>query len=255
MRRPISLATPLLLIAMLLGSASVSAAVPGTRALADGSLAPAAPAGAASPPKCRYVDIATRYRALSEWSQTLVDTNLRVGKKYRPNDLVSVSTANIGGSGKVRALIIDDLRAMAAAARAAHSGIAVRSAYRSYKSQKAVFAGWVARSGYKQALLYSARPGHSEHQLGTTIDFRSSASSLPPWGYDDWATTKSGRWMLRNSWKYGFVESYPRGKTSVTCYGYEPWHFRYFGRTLAREIHDSGLTTREYLWKEFETAP
>ena len=57
-----------------------------------------------------------------------------------------------------------------------------------------MFNGWVARSGYQQALLYSARPGHSEHQLGTTIDFRSAASSAhAPWDYTDWATTQVRR--------------------------------------------------------------
>ena len=65
---------------------------------------------------------------------------------------------------------------MAKAARKAGKGIAVRSAYRSYSSQQSVFQGWVNSSGYQQALKFSARPGHSEHQLGTTIDFRSASS-------------------------------------------------------------------------------
>ena len=134
----------------------------------------------------------------------------------------------------MRAIIIADLKAMAKAARKAGRAIAVRSAYRSYTSQKSVFAGWKARSGYKQALKYSARPGHSEHQLGTTIDFRSASSQAAPWDYNDWATSKPGAWMKANAWKYGFVMSYPKGKLSKTCYGYEPWHYRYVGRALAR---------------------
>ena len=55
--------------------------------------------------------------------------------------------------------------------------------------------------------------------------------------------------MKANAWKYGWVMSYPKGKTSVTCYQYEPWHYRYVGRAEAKAIHDSGLTTRQYLWK------
>ena len=204
-------------------------------------------------PDCRYLDQLTRYRNPDQWRRTLLDTNLRVGRSYRPGDLVSVSQAGISGSGRVRELMIDDLRAMASAARAAGKGIAVRSAYRSYQTQKQVFADWVDRLGYQRALEVSARPGHSEHQMGTTIDFRSASSLTAPWDYADWGTTGPGRWMKDNAWRYGFVMSYPKGRKSVTCYAYEPWHYRYVGRRLARQIHDSGLTPREYLWRHYES--
>ena len=252
------LALVLLLLAGLLAPQAALGAGPAAQPIADGTTAafPTTPLmTAASPPlpACRYVDIATRFGAYRNWRKTLVDTNLMVGKGYRPPDPVSVSQAGIGGSGMVRALVIDDLRAMAGAARKAGAGIAVRSAFRSYTEQISVFNGWVAQQGYQMALLYSARAGHSEHQLGTTIDFRSSASTLPPWGYSDWGTTKSGSWMASNAWKYGWVMSYPNGKRGQVCYGYEPWHWRYVGRPLAKEIHDSGLTVRKYLWRRFES--
>jgi D-alanyl-D-alanine carboxypeptidase len=44
--------------------------------------------------------------------------------------------------------------------------------------------------------------------------------------------------------------SYPDGTTDITCYQYEPWHYRYFGRTVAALIHNSGLTVREWLWNQ-----
>lgn len=212
-------------------------------------------AGAAFPPlpACEYQDIQTRFGKVREWRRTMVDTNLRVGSGYRPFDLVSVSLAGIGGSGQVRRAVIDDLRAMASAAKKAGKEIAVRSAYRSYSQQVAVFNGWVARQGYQQALLFSARPGHSEHQLGTTVDFRSASSATAPWDYSDWGTSPSGRWMQDDAWKYGWIMSYPKGMTKQTCYGYEPWHWRYVGRPLAKEVHRSGLTLRKFLWRRFES--
>ncbi len=255
-RRPALLLTVSLLVLSVLGPTSVASADPDAAGTGIEARATATISASVPPlPKCTYVDIDTRFKKLGFWRKTLVDTRLMVGRKYKPTDLVPVSQANIGGSGKVRAIIIDDLKAMAKSARKAGKGIAVRSAYRSYSSQKSVFAGWVARSGYQQALKYSARPGHSEHQLGTTIDFRSASSQTAPWDYKDWATSKPGAWMQANAWKYGFVMSYPKGKFSTVCYGYEPWHYRYVGRKLAREIHDSGLTPREYLWRNFETQP
>ena len=253
LRRPaLLLVLSLLLLVMTLGSSGVVAIGPD-----PGFSATAVSGTAATPalPTCTYTDIKTRFRSLSDWRRTLVDTRLRVGSAYKPKDLVSVSQANIAGGGKVRHIIIDDLKAMAKAARQAGKGIAVRSAYRSYSSQQSVFQGWVNSSGYQQALRFSARPGHSEHQLGTTIDFRSASSQAAPWDYNDWATSKPGAWMKSNAWKYGFVMSYPKGKFNKVCYGYEPWHYRYVGRKLAKQIHDSGLTPREYLWRHFESQP
>jgi zinc D-Ala-D-Ala carboxypeptidase len=206
-------------------------------------------------PACDYQDVRTRYTAYSDWRKTLLDTIERVGRRYVPPDLASTARAHVGGRGRVRAVMIDDLRAMAAAARHAGKGIAVRSAYRSFAEQKAVFASWVRRVGYRKALLGSARPGHSEHQLGLAVDFRSASSAAAPWDYPDWAATPPGGWMKRHAWQYGFIMSYPRGKTHATCYMYEPWHYRYVGRAEARAVHDSGMVLRRYLWRHFETAP
>lgn len=203
-------------------------------------------------PACRYDDILTSPRGYGDWRTTLVDTILRVPSTYAPPDLVRVSTLGIPGKGQVRAVIADDLQAMSAAAAAAGAAIGIDSAYRSYADQQQVFSRWVALYGRSQALRISARPGHSEHQLGLTIDFRSD----PPVATlnASWGTTAAGKWMRNHAWEYGFLMSYPKGKSGVTCYDYEPWHFRYVGRDLAASVHESGLTLREYLWANFTTS-
>jgi hypothetical protein len=204
-------------------------------------------------PTCRYDDILTSPRGYGDWSETLVDTILRVTKGYVPPDLVPVTQAGLAGSKKtIRAVAIDDLRAMAEAAAAADAAIGVQSAYRSYTEQQAVFDSWVDRLGRSAALKVSARPGHSEHQLGLAIDFRSDPAT-PLTLHTDWEDTPAGKWMAAHAWEYGWVMSYPKGKTKLTCYSYEPWHFRYVGRELAALIHGSGLTPREYLWANFTT--
>jgi D-alanyl-D-alanine carboxypeptidase len=171
----------------------------------------------------------------------------RLSTRYAPRDLVPTSRAGLGGSHRVRAFVVDDLRAMAAAARRAGAPLAIVSAYRRYSTQVSVFGSWSRLIGRPAALLVSARPGHSEHQLGTTIDFTNLGGGKP-WRVRDWGWTKAGAWLARNAWKYGFVMSYPKGKTTVTCYTYEPWHYRYVGRRLAKQVHDSQLTLREFLW-------
>lgn len=200
------------------------------------------------PPACRYTDLLAAHRGYGEWQRTLLDTIYRLNSGYAPGDLVSVSRAGLSGSGSVRSLVITDLKALLTAARNAGVRLRAVSTYRSYSRQQSTFNYWVSVAGYSRALLCSARPGHSEHQLGTTVDF-ARYGGPDPWNVGDWAATKEGSWMARNAWRYGFVMSYPRGRSpSVTCYKYEPWHFRYFGRTVAKAIHDSGLTSREYLW-------
>lgn len=204
-------------------------------------------------PPCRYDDILTTPRGYGDWSTTLVDTILRVTKSYVPPDLVPVTQAGLAGSKKtIRAIAVDDLRAMAEAARAADAPFGVQSSYRSYAEQKTVFDGWVSRLGYTDALKISARPGHSEHQLGLAIDFRSDPAE-PLTLHTDWEDTPAGKWMAAHAWEYGWLMSYPKGKTKLSCYSYEPWHFRYVGRELAALIHESGLTPREYLWANFTT--
>jgi len=227
----------------------------GLAALGGASLSSATPAlAAAGPlPPCRYDDVLTEPEGYDDWSTTLVDPIFSVPASYVPPDLVSVSTAGISGSGQVRALVIPDLAAMTKAAKAAGNPIAVQSAYRSYATQQTTFNYWVKQLGRKKALLLSARPGHSEHQLGVAIDFKSAAGG-PAWSGSDWGQSPAGSWLRKNSWKYGFIQSYPKGKQATTCYEYESWHFRYVGRAEAAAIHASGLTTRQYLWAHFTTA-
>jgi D-alanyl-D-alanine carboxypeptidase len=202
-------------------------------------------------PACTYADVLTRPWTPATGDRALVDTELRLPRAYAPSDLVSVTRAGLTGRGQVRRSAINDLTAMARAARAAGARLAVQSAYRSYATQVATFNHWVSVDGYSRARRASARPGHSEHQLGTAIDFKSYGGGAP-WSSADWGRTKAGTWLRTNAWEYGFVMSYPKAKRSLTCYTYEPWHFRYVGRAVAKSIHDSGETLREWLWTQSE---
>ena len=84
----------------------------------------------------------------------------------------------------------------------------------------------------------AARPGHSEHQLGTAIDFR-----LP--------TTAALDWLAEHAHEHGFVLSYPEGKQRITGYRPEPWHVRFVGQRLTNELRRSGLILEE----RFRTQP
>jgi D-alanyl-D-alanine carboxypeptidase len=186
--------------------------------------------------------------ASDQYSLMLIDKTYAVPKDYVPPDLVNVRQAGFGGSYQVRAVMIDDLKAMRIAAAQANSALAIFSAYRSYQEQVWSFGHWMRALG-DAALYSSARPGHSEHQLGLAIDFKAYGGPVP-WAYKDFSRqTAAGAWLAKNAWQYGFVMSYPWNKVSQVCYGYEPWHYRYVGRAAAAAIHASGQTARVWLWQ------
>jgi D-alanyl-D-alanine carboxypeptidase len=225
-----------------------AALVLGTTLLAVPAAAPSPTLGLGPLPECRLDDILTIPRGYDDWSHTLVDWILSVGPDYKPPDLVSISGAGVTGGGRIRDVAFDDLEAMAEAARAHGTALGNVSSYRSYNTQKALFNSYAKGYGYDRAVTFSARPGHSEHQLGLAIDFAAAGTS----SFVS-ETSPAGRWLAKNAWKFGWLMSYPKGKQDLTCYSYEPWHYRYFGRDLAADIHDSGLTTREYLWSHYTT--
>ena len=229
------------------------AAVLGPALLAAPSAEPP-PVNAVGPlPDCRLDDIFTEPRDYDDWRITQVDWILSLGPKYRPKDLVSVREGGVAGGGLIRAVVIDDLKAMAEAAVDNGTPLVAWSPFRGYKQQVALFNGYAGWNGEKytnfdDAITFSARPGHSEHQTGLTIDFVAVGDTGLT---SNWEVTRTGAWMAKNAWKYGWLMSYPEGKADVVCYRYEPWHYRYVGRELAEKIHDSGLTIREYLWANF----
>jgi D-alanyl-D-alanine carboxypeptidase len=235
--------------------ALAGAVVVGAWLLAGPVAAPSRVAAVGPLPACRLADIMTVPRGYDDWSVTLVDWLLRVEEDYVPPDLVHVSEAGIAGGGFIRQVAIDDLRAMAEAAAANGTPIGIWSPYRSYEEQVEIFNGYANGYGFDNAITYSHRPGHSEHQLGLGVDFMSAGGTNPLIG--DWATTPAGAWMQQNAWKYGWVMSYPIEVvggdlwSDKICFTYEPWHYRYLGREIAAEVHNSGLTIREYLWQNY----
>ena len=226
-------------------------------------------------PYCAVADVPTPIADFDRHAETALDWTYRLADSYVPPDLVSAISGGpmpaLRGlveaptaadlllrrgdpsytvllvddqSAAVRRVAYDDLRQMRAAATTAGVTLVILSAYRSYARQQATFAYWVSVSGYDRALEASARPGHSEHQLGTSIDFGDGAAA--PWEYADWALTPAGAWLRENAGAYGFVMSYPPGTAAVTCYKYEPWHYRWVGRDIARTVIASGVPLRAF---------
>jgi zinc D-Ala-D-Ala carboxypeptidase len=230
---------------------------PGPAARTNRSPVPT-PTQDASPPAVLPLPACIRGRApalddaADQWNRTLLDTRFALPRSYVPPDLVSVSAAGFDddqddGALSVRSIVLPELAALRRAAAAAGAPVAVEAAYRSYGQQAALLEERTAELGESIALERVAQPGHSEHQLGTTLDFKSFGATDVD---QSWVSTPAGRWMLRNAAGFGFVLSYPEGSSAKTCYAYEPWHYRYVGPATAAGVVRSNLTLREYLWDE-----
>ncbi|NLY45449.1 MAG: SH3 domain-containing protein [Tissierella sp.] len=122
------------------------------------------------------------------------------------------------------------------------------SGYRTYEYQKGLFNRYVEKDGYDNALMYSAKPRHSEHESGLAYDIGGSDQSY--WLEEEFEDTEEGIWLRDNAHRFGFILRYPKGKTHITGYIYEPWHFRYVGIGHATNIYEEDITLEEYLLED-----
>ncbi len=159
----------------------------------------------------------------------LVDKTHALPASYIPKDLVLLESARVVLNKKymqARRSAAQALYTMAQAARAEGIPISVSSAYRSYTYQENLFARYVKEMGEEAASRVSARPGHSQHQLGTAFDFGSVTN--------EFAVTRTGKWLMQHAREYGFSLSYPEGLEELTGYSWESWHYRYVGVAAAQ---------------------
>jgi len=181
----------------------------------------------------------------------LVDKQNKLPLDYAPKNLVDVNKDLLLYTNSSDPILItaeagDSLKLMAKDAQTQIAkNLVVTSGYRSYNDQYKTYAGWVRQLGQEEADKVSARPGFSEHQLGTAIDFVDQDT-----GFDltnEFESGAAGRWLMENAYKYGFVQSYPVGKEGETGYQHEAWHWRYIGIQNAKDYKDSGLTLNQWL--------
>ncbi len=112
------------------------------------------------------------------------------------------------------------------------------------KVQSYLDKGMSQEQAEKEAATIIAKPGTSEHQLGLAVDIVDTRL----WALEEeQENLPAQKWLMEHAWEYGFVLRYPKGKIDQTGIIYEPWHYRYVGKEVAKELHESGLTLEEYL--------
>jgi len=169
----------------------------------------------------------------------LVNKYYYVGEKYVPENLESLPLSYSRSGMKLTNVAKSALEELINAAKTDNMTILVTSSYRSYEYQVKLYNQYAEENSKEEADTYSARPGYSEHQTGLAFDIGSVDRSF--------ANTIEAKWLAENAYLYGFIIRYPKDKTNVTGYIYEPWHVRYLGEKKAKDVYLSGLTLEEYL--------
>ena len=220
-------------------------------ALATG-LAATASAAAPKLPACKVADTLTKQRSLGQWQRSILDSALRLGSGYKPDRPAEhldrraqqravrpeprgrrPGRAGEGGSRRRRPARRPVRRIEAMRPRSRRSRTGSASTATPTRSRRAPARGTASTSSGPRST--SAPTAARSRGTGRTGERASRASGWRP-----------------NAWKYGFIMSYPKGKTTLTCYMYEPWHYRYVGKDVAAKVRASGLTLREYLWRQQE---
>ena len=176
----------------------------------------------------------------------LVNKLHAVSKNYKPTDMVAIKGSYTTNQGlEMKADAYKAFKKMRKAAKADGIRFKICSAYRTYSTQKWLYNNYLNTMGKKLRDIRSAYPGRSEHHTGYAIDLvtKSTGWTLT----QDFAKTSEGKWINKHCAEYGFIIRYPKGKTDITGYDYEPWHLRYVGVDAAEEITEQGITLEEYL--------
>jgi zinc D-Ala-D-Ala carboxypeptidase len=167
---------------------------------------------------------------------------------YVPPDLVEPDvTFSFEGTAEKKLMRKEAAEALAELFKAAEKDgidLVAVSGYRSYERQQATYQSALQRKGMANTSKYNARPGHSEHQTGLAMDVSSSIVNYQL--IESFGETKAGRWLAEHAAEHGFIIRYPKGKEDVTGYAYEPWHIRYVGKELAKELNEKGQVMEEY---------
>ena len=178
---------------------------------------------------------------------------LLLNRKYKlPDGYVPKLAEAVKGSGvKLDYRVAPHYQEMYNAAKKDGITLTPVSGYRSYQRQKNNFDNQIKTymnqgmnkvTATQKAAEIRLLPGTSEHNAGLAMDICSLSTKFDQ--------TKEFRWLQAHAHEYGFIMRYPKDKTNVTKITYEPWHYRYVGKDIAKQLKSSGQVLEEYLGKD-----
>ena len=169
----------------------------------------------------------------------LVNKENALNLDYEPNDLVKVNVESTKDNIYMSEIAAENLENMFKAAKEDGINLYIVSGYRSSSYQNNLYYRSLKRRGREYTEKYVAQANHSEHQTGLAADI--SSESIGYKLISAFEHTEEGRWLDKNAYKYGFILRYKKDRIEDTGYGFEPWHFRYVGKEIAKYIYENDL--------------
>lgn len=176
-------------------------------------------------------------KKLSETDPELLKKYSKVyflSENYAPAQVSSIDSQYLFNKNRpqlIHSQVLSYLTGLLEAAKRDGITLQVVSGYRSFYEQVSVKTGYEIIYGAGTANQFSAEQGYSEHQLGTAVDFTDPATKGLFLSFEKSAAYA---WLTANAYRFGFVLSYPKNNS---YYIFEPWHWRFVGRTLANLLH------------------
>lgn len=185
---------------------------------------------------------------------TLANREHLLDASYIPDDLVDVTARQVSGDFQLRAAVNEALEQLFDAAQADGCTLYVKSAYRSYQTQKTMYYNRLQKNGYDDGWV--SFPGASDHQTGLGVDVLNYAWTKKDGMNEKFALEKEAKWMAEHCHEYGFIIRYMKDKQSITGISYEPWHLRYVGLEAAAYIMENHLSLEEFTeeWQAYVAA-
>lgn len=175
----------------------------------------------------------------------LIKKGFVVRSDYVPSSLRDVNIPYESQQGQMQDEAASALEQMYADAKKEGYNLTIKSSYRSYADQEAIYNEYFSMYDADYAASLVNTPGSSEHQLGLSVDLTSS--DVIDGTYSTFGQTPAYQWVEKNAYKYGYILRYPENKSSQTGATNEPWHFRYVGKKAAKEIYEKNWTLEDYI--------
>ena len=230
-------------------SASPAPTATAAPALSVFGAAPDSPIQLLFPPPQAGVTAADALASTSNPASTLVLVNKRnplSPRDYAPPDLVAPAVPSASAEPMyLRKVAAEATEKMFAAAAADGVRLTVMSSYRSYETQVSLYNSYVVQNGQAEADTASARPGYSEHQTGFAMDIGDAASNPACDFVPCFKDSAGAKWVALHAQDYGFVVRYQLGFDAITGYFAEPWHLRYLGVDVAKDLTKRGFHSYE----------
>ncbi|MDD3919965.1 MAG: M15 family metallopeptidase [Eubacteriales bacterium] len=169
----------------------------------------------------------------------LVSKHYAIAKDYKPKQLTSVNRQYAQSGVRLRKDCYEAFLMMAKDMEQEGLTLYIKSGYRTNRKRGGINSLWYAW------------PGHSEHQTGLAFDLRKKNVSYQYLSEYRYETTREYAWLCENAYRYGFILSYPAGKSDITGFGFEPWHWRYIGVDIATDMREKGFVTYHEYWANY----